>query len=233
MLVVVFDTAGKAYEGKQALLELDNEGSLTAYGCAVIARNSDGTAGVEQIDDSGPLGTLAGTALGMLVGLLAGPVGVAVGAATGMAAGSAVDLRSLRIGDDFIDDVASALTPGKFALVAEVEEEWATPVDVRMEAIGGVVFRRAISDVERTADDEDVTAMKADVAQMKAELAQSNADRKAKMQEKINQLDSKIKAQLDKARERRQQAENQAKRKADILRAKASALKAKAIGTPA
>ncbi len=42
MLVVVFDSESKAYEGKKALLQLDGEGSISAYGYAVVAKNSDG-----------------------------------------------------------------------------------------------------------------------------------------------------------------------------------------------
>ena len=79
MLVVVFDNEAKGYEGKKALLQLDNEGSISVYGYAVVAKNSDGTASIKQGDDSGPLGTLAGTALGSLIGVLFGPVGLAVG----------------------------------------------------------------------------------------------------------------------------------------------------------
>jgi len=228
MLVVVFDTETKAYEGKKALLQLDNEGSISLYGYAVVGKNADGTANVKQGDDAGPLGTLVGTSVGSLIGLLGGPVGLAIGAATGMVAGSTVDLHNARIGEDFVTDVMKELTPGKFAVVAEVQEDWTTPVDVRMEGIGGTVMRRALSDVTHTVNEEDVTAMKADVAQMKAELAKAHADRKAKIQEKINKLDSKIQAHLDKAKERRHAAEQQAKAKAEILKAKAAALKAKA-----
>ncbi len=39
---------------------------------------------------------------------------------------------------------------------------WSTPVDTRMEAIGGTVFRRALSDVQHTIHDENVAAMKSD-----------------------------------------------------------------------
>jgi hypothetical protein len=42
-----------------------------------------------------------------------------------------------------LTDVATALTPGKYAVVADVDEDWVTPVDTRMEAVGGVVFRRS------------------------------------------------------------------------------------------
>jgi uncharacterized membrane protein len=231
ILVVVFDTEPKAYEGKKALNQLEAEGSIAVYAYAVVGRNADGTTTVKQSDDPGPLGTLVGTSLGSLIGLLGGPAGLAIGAAAGLVAGGTVDLNNARVGEDFIDDVKQELLPGKFAVVAEIQEDWTTPVDSRMEAIGGTVVRRALSEVKQTVDDEETAAMKADLAQMKAEHAKAHADRKAKLQEKINQLDSKIQAQLEKARQRRQAWEAQAKAKVEILKAKAAALKAKATET--
>ena len=226
MLVVVFDNESKAYEGRKALLQLDAEGSISVYGYAVVARNADGTTAVKQGDDFGPLGTLAGTVVGSLIGLLGGPVGLAIGTATGLTIGAAVDVNNAQIGFDFIDDLAKVLSPNKFAVVAEIEEDWTTPVDHRMETIGGTVFRRALSDVKQTIHDEHIAAMKADIAQMKAEHAQARADRQAKLREKINQLDSKLQAQLQKAKEQRQAADRQAQAKVDILKAKAAAAKA-------
>jgi uncharacterized membrane protein len=231
MLVVIFDTEAKAYEGKKAIGQLESEGSIVVYAYAVIGRNADGTTTVKQSDEPGPLGTLLGTSVGALIGLLGGPVGFAVGAVAGLVAGGSVDLNYARIGEDFVDDVRQQLQTNKFALVAEIQEDWTTPVDTRMEAIGGKVFRRALSEVKQTVNDEDVAAMKADLAQMKAEHAKAQADRKAKLNEKINQLDTKIQAQLEKSKQQRLAAEAQAKAKVEVLKTKAAALKAKAIAT--
>lgn len=228
MLVVVFDSESKAYEGKKALIQLDKERSINVYGYAVVAKNADGSATIKQGDDVGPLGTLIGTSLGSLIGVLFGPVGLAIGATAGFAGGASGDLINAGVGDDFIDDVSKSLSPSKVALVAEIEEDWTTPVDTRMEAIGGVVFRRALSDVAHQVHHENVNAMKADMAQFKAEHAQAQADRKGKLQEKINQLDSKIQAQLQKAKERRTASELQSQAKAKVLSAKAAAAQAKA-----
>jgi uncharacterized membrane protein len=230
MLVVVFDNESKAYEGKTALLELDREGSVSVYGYAILAKSADGKTTVKQGDDVGPLGALTGTALGSLVGLLGGPVGVALGAAAGLGAGAATDLHNARISSDFVDDVSKTLQPKRVAIVAEVEEDWITPVDTRMETIGGTVFRRALSDVEDTVDDEDIAAIKSDMAQMKAEHAQARSDRKAKLQEKINQLDSRLQAHLQKVKEQREASLRDAQLKADILKAKAKVAAAKAGG---
>jgi hypothetical protein len=153
---------------------------------------------------------------------------VAIGAASGLGAGLATDLHNARISSDFVADVSKTLQPNRVAVVAEVEEDWITPVDTRMEALGGTVLRRSLSDVEHTVNDEDVAAMKADIAQMKAEHAQARADRKARIQEKIDQLNTKLQAHLQKVKEQRIAAERDAQMKVDILKAKAKAAAAKA-----
>lgn len=228
MLAVVFDNESKAYEGQQALLQLVNEGNISLYAYAVLVKNADGTAKVKQEEDTGPLGTLAGTAFGSLIGLLGGPAGIGVGYMAGALGGSAADLNNARIGYGFIDDVNKSLLPNRAAVVAEIEEEWTTPVDTRMEAIGGRVFRRALSEVKDTVDAEDVDAMKADFAQMRTELAKAQADRKAKLTEKTDQLDAKIQAQMQKNKDRRLAHEREARAKAEILKARIAAPKAKA-----
>ncbi len=228
MLVVVFDSERKAYEGKKALLQLDAEGSISVYGYAVVAKKADGTSTIKQGDDVGPLGTLVGTTLGSLIGVLFGPVGLAIGATAGFTGGATADVYNSGVGDDFIDDVSKFLLPSKVALVAEIEEDWTTPVDTRMEAIGGLVFRRALSEVKHQVHEENVNSMKADMAQFKAEQAQAHADRKGKLREKINQLDSKIQTQLQQAKDRRGAKEREAQVKAKVLKVKAAAAEATA-----
>jgi uncharacterized membrane protein len=223
MLVVVFDNEKKAFEGGSALKQLEREGHLTIYERAVIVKHADGTVSVKQADEQGPLGSLAGTAVGGLIGLLGGPVGAAIGASSGLALGALFDVDHARVGGDFLDDVSKSLTPNKVAVVAEVEEEWTTPVDTRMEALGGTVLRRALWEVEKAQDDEETAAMKADLKQLKSEISQANADRKAKLQKKIDQLGAKIDAKIVKTAQRQDAFEARQKTKKDILKKNAAA----------
>jgi uncharacterized membrane protein len=237
LLVVAFDAESKAYEAKKVLHELDREDVITIFDQAVVARNADGSASVRPGDDLTPVRTLAGTVLGALIGLLGGPVGAGVAAGVGLAAGAAMDVSNARICDDFVEEVREKLTPEKFALVAEISEDSTTPVDTRMEALGGTVYRRALKEVKRTYQDDNVAAMKADRAQLTAERAKAHAERKIKLQEKINELDSKIEARLERAKQRREAAQAQEKAKAEFLQAKAAVMKANAphkhVGPPA
>jgi uncharacterized membrane protein len=223
MLVVVFDNEKKAFEGKSALRQLELDGSISIYAGAVVAKQADDTVSVKQLDEDAPIGTLTGTAVGSLIGLLGGPAGVAIGALSGLTFGAFYDIDTARVGEDFVDDVSKSLMPNKVALIAEIDEEWTTPVDTRMEALGGVVFRRALWEVREKSDDEDVAAMKADLAQFKSEIAKAHGERRAKLQRKLDQLQAKIEAQQKKATERREAFEARQKAKRAILKKNAAA----------
>lgn len=223
MIVVVFDNEKKAYEGESALKQLQREGSLSIFADAVVVKHADGSVSVKQVEEQGPLGSLAGTAVGGLIGLLGGPVGAAVGAASGLALGAFYDVDTARVGEDFLADVSKTLTPNKVAVVAQVEEEWTTPVDTRMESLSGVVFRRALWEVEKSIDEEDIAAMKADLEQLKSEISKAHADRKAKLQKKIEQLEAKLDAKVVKSAERAEAFEARQKAKHDLLEKNAAA----------
>ena len=231
ILVVVFSEISKAFDGADALKSLDHEDSITLYAWAIITKNTDGTSIVNEEHNHVGLRTLAGTSLGSVIGLLGGPTGVAIGAAAGSLAGITADLDNARIGADFVDEISRQLAPHTFALLADIEEGWTPWVDLRMEELGGIVYRRALSDVKHTIHEENVNAMKVDLAQMKAEQAKARADRKAKLDEKINQLESKIQAHLQRAKERREASEKQTQAKVQLLTTKAAAAEEKAAET--
>jgi uncharacterized membrane protein len=224
MLVVVFDNEKKAYQGQSELRKLEAEGSIGIYDGAIVVKHADGTVSVKELDAAWPVGTLSGTAAGSLIGLLGGPVGLAVGAATGLAFGAIYDAETSRVGVDFVDDVSKALAPNKVAVVAEIEEEWTVPVDTRMEAIGGTVFRRALWQVEEQTRREEKEAMKADIAQFKSEIAQAKAEHKAKLQKKVDQLQAKLAAQQKQSQERFAAFQARQKAKKAVLKKNAAAV---------
>ena len=200
MIVVIFDNEKKAYEGAKVLKDLHAEGSITLYANAVIAKDASGKVIVKQAADEGPLGTGVGLVTGSLIGLLGGPVGVALGASAGTFGGMLYDFAKVGVGEDFIDEVAQNLQPGKVAVVAEVEEEWVMPVDSRMEAAGGVVFRRAREEVLDSQIERDAAVLKAEVADLKAEDARAHREAKAKLQAKISAANAKLQATQERAK---------------------------------
>ncbi len=213
MLVVVFDSELKAYEGSKALQDLQREGSIDLYAKAVITRDATGKVVVKQEDDMGPISTAVGLLTGSLIGLIGGPVGVAIGASLGTYSGLLFDMVKLGVGEDYLSEVEQSLLPGKSAVVAEVWEEWSLPVDARMEALGGVVFRRSRSEVVDTQIELDMAALKADLAALEAERDQATGEAKAKLQKKVDAAKAKLQAAQDEfvARIEASQKETEAK----------------------
>ncbi len=200
MIVVIFDNEKKAYDGYRALKDLHFEGSITLYASAVIAKDAGGKVTVKEAADRDLLGTGVGLVTGSLIGLLGGPVGVAIGAYVGTVGGVLYDLAKVGVGEDFLGEVEQHLQPGKAAVVAEIWEEWVMPVDTRMEAAGGVVFRRARVEVLDYQIERDAKALKAEVADLKAEFAQADKEAKTKLQAKMSAAKTKLQATQDRAK---------------------------------
>jgi len=222
MLTVVFGDESKTYEGARALNQLDFEGSISVHAEAVITKNPDGTVTVKQSGDDFPVRTVSGTAIGALIGLLGGPVGFGVGAATGAIIGAIGDLHRSGVNEDYLKDVSEKLTPGKWAIVSDISEEWVTPVDSRMEALGGTVYRGARKNVEDEQRAREVAGLKADIAELKAEQAHARADHKAKLQTKIDKLQEKLHVKLQEAKQRSEQEQKEAHAKVQALEKKAA-----------
>lgn len=226
MLAIVFDNESKAYEGSRALNQLDEEGSITIHATAVVKKNADGTVVTEKQEGDFPVRTLGGTAIGSLIGLIGGPAGAGVGAAAGASAGILSDLFVAGVNSGFLADVARTLTPGKCAVVSEVSEEWVTPVDTRMEALGGVVFRAARKNVEADQLAADTAELRDEIDQLKKEQAQARADAKAKLQNKIDQLNARLQTKLEQAKQRSEQIRNESEAKIEALKKKAATAQA-------
>jgi uncharacterized membrane protein/sporulation protein YlmC with PRC-barrel domain len=197
MLVVVFNSELKAYDGSRALQELQDEGSINLYAKAVIARDADGKLAVKQEGDMGPVGTAVGLLTGSLIGLIGGPVGVAIGASFGMSGGMVYDLAHLGVGEDFLAEVEKSLLPGKAAVVAEVWEEWTVPVDSRMEALGGVVFRRTRTEVLDAQIERDAAALNAELTELETERDRATGETRAKLQAKVDAVKARLQATQD------------------------------------
>jgi uncharacterized membrane protein len=221
-VVVTFPDEAKAYEGLRQLRALHGEGSISLYAVAVVRRETNGTLTIKEHEDEGPLGTALGLLLGTMAGVLGGPVGMAAGGLAGGLLGSTRDLVQLGVSEEFFDETANDLTPGKCAVIAEVAEEWTAPIDVRMEALGGKVTREWREDFVDDLLERRAAARRKELESWKAQRAASKAERmEARLQASLTREQEKAAAQAYKARKKLEA------RKAEFD-AKVSALEAQA-----
>jgi hypothetical protein len=106
------------------------------------------------------------------------------------------------VGEDFLENVATELAPGKAAVIAEIGEDWTTPLDTRMETFGGTVLRTWRADFEDDQIENEIAVERAELDELKAEHAQAKQEAKAKLAAKIEQTKANLKKSEDRARAR-------------------------------
>ncbi|GAA5317655.1 MAG: hypothetical protein AseanaTS_28600 [Candidatus Pelagadaptatus aseana] len=202
MLVAVFDNETDSFAGLTSLKALHRDGDITLYATAVIEKSNDESVNIKQATSENGAATATGLLTGSLIGLLAGPAGVLVGASIGTLTGMLVDLREAGIDVEFIDEVSGALSPGKVAIVADIDESWTVPVDTRLAEQGATLFRRLRSEV---AEDQLNREMEATVAELEAledEMASASDSAKQAINQRKDTLNKKMQATRDAAQQK-------------------------------
>ncbi len=201
ILVAVFPSDARAYEGSRSLEDMDRQGTITVYATAVIAADEEsGVVTVKEAADPGPLGTSVALITGSLLGPLAGSVGIAVAAGAGTLGRVLYDLARIGIDEDFLTEVGDALRPGTAAVVAEVWEDRIGPVAARIAALGGTVFGRVRKEIVDGQIERDVAALHAELASLKAELASAPEEHWAHVEERIATARRKLRASQQRAK---------------------------------
>jgi len=222
LIVIVFDEQSRAHAGFEALRELDRDGEISLFEVQSVVREPNGQIRVIENPEDLDFPVIGfSTLVGTFVGVLAGPLGLLGGAAAGALIGCIVSLARADVTDEFVNDVSTALAPGKFAVVADVLEDCTTPLDERMEPLGGVVFRRARGQVRSIHHDRDVAAHRAEMERLKAERAQANGERLDKIDAVLDRLGKKLERALRRERSNILRREEERDARIGALRAKA------------
>ena len=221
--VVIFPDRAKAYDGLEALNQLHNEGSATVYATAVVHRDPDGSLRVDERSYEGPVGTALATLVGALIGVFGGPAGVVAGAATGTLIGGTHDLLHVDVSDDFLGETEQDLTPGKYAVVAEIAEDWTAPLDVRMARLGGTVVRESRDAFADTLMQQRADALRQSLKHFEAERAGARAvDMEGQLDAQLAREQKRLKAMAEKARRKIEERKAELNSKLDALRAQAA-----------
>lgn len=203
LIVIVFDTEAKVYEGLKQLQNLHGEDGFDVFATAVVAKDEAGKASIRQSAADGPWGAAAGLAIGSLIGALAGPAGLALGAAAGTLSGVWSDASKDEVDMRFLTDAGDALQPGKTAIVASIHETWVVPLDAAMAPLGGTVLRRARSEVSEEVYGRQVTALKAEIKQYETEIGKTAGEWRDKLQAKVDDLKKQLSELMENIEKRR------------------------------
>lgn len=211
LLVAVFDNEAAAANGMRTVEGCHQEGAVSVYASALIVR--DGQISVKQQQNAkAPLGTALGLLLGGIAGIPAGPAGSAAAASLGGYMGLLADCARSGVDLKFVDDVGKTLTAGKAAVLAEIEESWASVLEPRLREQGGVVFRRFRTDVAEDQLLQESKALQQQLEFLEEDLARADAQNKKALEKRIQD----VQHQLEKAGDRAKAVIDQRKAETDL-----------------
>ena len=141
---------------------------------------------------------------------------------SGALIGSLADLDDAGVGSDFLVDVAAQVEGSNATVVAEIDEDWVTPLDTRMEAIGGQVQRHWRIDVEDAQFEREIEAWNQEMDRLDAEIDQAASEAKAKLEARKKALQDKIDAAQARAKKKIDHVSSEAQAQIDALKAQSS-----------
>ena len=217
MIVIVFTNETNAFNGLTELKNLHRNGDITLYNEMVISKDDRGEISTKDIKDDGPIGTFMGMSVGALLGMFGGPVGMLAGMSGGALAGMFYDINEADIDIEFVDEVSKKMVPGTVAILADVNEEWTTPIDSKMVESGGVVFRQLRRDVEDNQIEQRINKEQESIEKFKKELQASKDDAKDKINEHINKAKENLVSLSERAKKKEESLKEDMQRKIETL----------------
>ena len=142
MIVTTFGTDAEAQRGVSALKDLNASGDITLYGVVVLGKDVSGKVTVRLGSGEIVEGTSTGLLTSAMLGLIAGPARMGTDTSLDALSGMLFELSQAGVDVRFAARVSDELRPGTVVVVASADEDWTVPVDTRMAALGGVVFRQ-------------------------------------------------------------------------------------------
>jgi uncharacterized membrane protein len=199
IIFISFNNEQQAHEGVRALRELR---TVTLYAGALIAKDPNGKIVVKESAVERPAATLGGLLMDSLMGLL-GPAAIAIDTGSGALLGAAIDAAKRGVTTEFIQAIENELAQGKVGIIAEIDEEWVTPIDIRMEPLGATVFRQTRTQIEDAFFEKEIEAQRSELAILESEkAANAKIAEKQKAAERNARLEAKIEATRRKIQEK-------------------------------
>ena len=142
LIVVAFDHFDDAKRALESLRGLERQSRIRFEDTALVERDPDGTAHVQnEVSGTTETATAIGAVIGGLVGFMFPLAGVAIGAAAGAVVGRMLDRG---VSSRFVDEVKETLRPGRSALFLVVRESDSDAVMAALRPFSGDVIQTTL-----------------------------------------------------------------------------------------
>ena len=222
MLVAVFESEKQAFAAAGAMNDLREDGILLVYASGVIVKDAGRISIVEFTNDSAGSDSVLGIATRSLIELLAKPVFSADEVNSQAIADQMMEITNAGVDAVFLDEVARHLSPGKAAIVAEIEEETVTAMDTLIESLGGMVFRCVRCELMFAQIAKELDALHNEIQILEQQMLQSRDGSRIRLQGRLALATTGLHATKERARHRATTIKREAEAKIVLLQERAA-----------
>ncbi len=138
-VIAVFPDEEKGQQAAETLSRRARADSIVVRAAALLVKEPDGTVSQRKWARHVPWKLPAAAVLGALIGFLAGPIGAVVGFVSGGFLGFTRAVSDVARAEELLREVHRQFSPGKSALVVELDEESVAAFNARVRELEGVV----------------------------------------------------------------------------------------------
>lgn len=222
MFVAIFESEKQASAAAGAMNDLRDDGILLVYASGVIVKDVGRISIVEFTSDQDGSDSVLGIATRSLIELLAKPVYSVDEVDSQATAVKLMEITSAGVDAVFLDEITRHLSPGKAAIVAEIEEESATAMDTLIESLGGMMFRCVRRELMFAQIAKELDVLHNEIQILERQLLQSLGGSRMRLQGRLALARTGLLATQDRARHRATAIKREAEAKIVLLQERAA-----------
>ncbi|HEY7168934.1 MAG TPA: hypothetical protein VIB79_30530 [Candidatus Binatia bacterium] len=213
MIVAVFEAGMQAAAAGSAMTRLSNTGACVVYAFAVVVPD-DQKNGIVEFSNRDYADPLLGAATQRLVDLIVHPP----------TESRAIRSRLAQAGVDqnFLDRIGRYLLPGKAAVVAEIEEQRTTALDMLLETHGSVGFRCARRETCEAEIASALNSLRREIQNLQRRLQECPAESKPELREQLDLSTGRFRSMQARARQHAADIKRETEAKIISLQVRAS-----------
>jgi hypothetical protein len=222
-VVAVFESESQADAAASALKDRCEDGVLLMYALAVIADDGGRISVTDFMSDQDLSDSVVGLATRNLIDVLAAAFS-SIGCANSDAReGDWMKMANAGVDAVFVDEVTRRLTPGRAAVVAEIEEQMATAVDAMLEYRGGMVLGFVRGEIMEAQVARELDMLRDEVQTVERQLARAPNGSQAQLRLKLDQARARFQATKNRAGHYAAAIKREAEAKIVLLQERAAA----------
>lgn len=201
MVAIIFDSEKDVKAGDKILNKLAGEGQIAIFGEAVLEHSSDAI-NILKSTENGPISTVFGNLVSCIVNVVGWDKSVKTPPNSETTWGLVNDVNRTLVDVEYLNEIKQMLTPGKYAIIAEINEQWVAPLNSALKPLNPIILREYRKDILDNRLQDDLFSIKKEYQELVSELKNASSDARCEIEHRMNVLKDRMQQKIELTKKR-------------------------------